>query len=411
MSVLVCLPMSPPPAAPRVRRCSEQPPGRGALPLVGRAVATPARFPPLPRFVYALPVLLAALLVGCASDSHDLSLPQNRALRDCINAANAMRAGEYDRAKAELDDALPLMGGIIANDADARRARRLFFGEEAGKTFIGEPYERVMAFYYRGILYWRDGELDNARACFRSAQFQDADVEHHEYASDYVLLDYLDGYLTAKLGGDGSDMLARARTNARGSSPPPYHVPANVMCFIEFNHGPVKFAAGNYGELLRVRPGGGDVQSVTVRLAEQQFPLVPYDDLFFQASTRGGREMDHILAGKAVFKGTTDTLGTAAIFSGIGLAAADKGEAGAIVAGAGVLTKLIAAAVTPDADTRVWYNLPQFLTFAALQLPPGSHTVMVDFKSATGQTLLTREATFSVSESGRDVVLFFSSIP
>jgi hypothetical protein len=31
-------------------------------------------------------------------------------------------------------------------------------------VFIGEPYERAMAYYYRGLLYWRDGEIDNARA-------------------------------------------------------------------------------------------------------------------------------------------------------------------------------------------------------------------------------------------------------
>jgi len=78
------------------------------------------------------------------------------------------------------------------------------------KTFLGEPYERVMAYYYRGILYWMDGEPDNARACFRSAQLQDSDTVDKTYASDYALLDYLDGLASLKLGADGSDAFKRA---------------------------------------------------------------------------------------------------------------------------------------------------------------------------------------------------------
>jgi hypothetical protein len=76
-----------------------------------------------------------------------------------------------------------------------------------------------MAYFYRGILYWMDGEIDNARACFRSAQFMDSDAENQSYANDYVLLEYLDGFATAKLGGDGSDALARSRKVARLESP------------------------------------------------------------------------------------------------------------------------------------------------------------------------------------------------
>ena len=44
-----------------------------------------------------------------------------------------------------------------AADKSARKARG-YFHEESSKGFRGEPYERVMAYYYRGILYWMDGE-------------------------------------------------------------------------------------------------------------------------------------------------------------------------------------------------------------------------------------------------------------
>jgi len=105
-----------------------------------------------------------------------------------------------------------------------------------------------MAYYYRGILYWFDGELDNARACFRSAQIMDGDAENKSYASDYVLLDYLDGLATARLGGDGSDALKRAEAEARMTKPPEYDLKANVLFFVEFGNGPLKYATGQYGE-------------------------------------------------------------------------------------------------------------------------------------------------------------------
>ena len=145
-----------------------------------------------------------------AADRGQPEVPErDRVLYDYRAAATALRTGRYDVAKSRLDDAIARIGGIIANDADAAKARSLF-AAESSKTFIGEPYERVMAYYYRGILFWRDGEPDNARACFRSGQFLDSGTAEEKYQADYVLLDYLDGFVSTKLQADGSDALARA---------------------------------------------------------------------------------------------------------------------------------------------------------------------------------------------------------
>jgi hypothetical protein len=334
---------------------------------------------------------------------------RDRVLWDYRMAAAAMRRGYYDEARRVLDDALPRIGGIVANDKDARKARSAFHAE-AKKTFIGEPYERVMAYYYRGILYWMQGEPDNARACFRSAQFQDADVENHEYASDYVLLDYLDGLISAKLGGDGSDSWKRARANAKNSLPPPYNVKANVMVFIDFGYGPVKYATGAYHEELRLRPGPVGACSILLRVGPRQHALVPYDDLYFQASTRGGRVMDHILANKAVFKTATGVVGDAGLIAGLALAASDKPEAAAVAGGIGVLSKIISLATTPAADTRAWDNLPQYLSFAALEMPAGPGTISIEFRDAGGRALATRNLSFVVPPPPRETVLFVSDL-
>jgi len=373
-------------------------------------------------------ILIALLfLTGCVTQTRVVQLtgnllvdgpmmitngpPQDKVLWQCRTAAAALRHGQFDYAKQLLDDALLTTGGI-STDKSARLARS-YFHPESTKTFIGEPYERVMAYYYRGILYWRDGEPDNARACFRSAAIQDADAENHEYAADYVLLDYLDGLATAKLAGDGSDAFKRADKEAREAKPPPADPKANVLFFFEFGPGPFKFAAGEFRQELRFGVEKSPVHSVEVVVDGKQIRAGPYDDLYFQATTRGGRVMDHILANKAVFKGATDTAGNLGIFGGA-IAASQRDrtsqEVGLGLIAAGLISKVISASTTPEADTRGWDNLPRYLSFAALALPPGPHTATIEFYDAGGRALprFTKTFNLTVPADGKDKVVFVS---
>jgi hypothetical protein len=334
---------------------------------------------------------------------------KDRVLWQCRTAATAMRRGEFEEAKRLLDDALLTIGSLTADEKSARKARG-YFSEEARKAFRGEPYERVMAYYYRGILYWMDGEPDNARACFRNAQIHDADAENKEYAADYVLLDYLDGFATAKLSGDGSDALKRAMEVSKSGNPPPYDTSANTLFFVEFGHGPTKYATGEFREQLRFLPGRSAAQSVVIKVENKSIGLRPYDDLTYQATTRGGRVMDHILANQAVFKSATDVAGNVGLISGLIIAQnRDTREIGLGLAAAGLLSKIVSAATTPAADTRAWDNLPQYLSFAAVPLPPGEHQATVEFLDPSGRPLtnLTRTMTINV-KTDRDTVVFLS---
>ena len=329
-----------------------------------------------------------------------------------------LRRGQYPQAAAILDQALARINAIYGPDKDAKKARNLFH-EESKKGFIGEPYERVMAYYYRGILYWHAGESDNARACFRNAQIIDADTETKTYAADYVLADYLDGFITDALGGDGADAIKRANENAKMWRPPGFDRAANVFFFVDYGNGPTKFATGEYGEELRFRCTDSPVRSARVHVNGRELKAPPYDDLCFQATTRGGRVMDHILANKAVFKSTTSTLGTAAIVTGAVLATQrDTQTAGLAVMGAGLISTIISAATTPAADTRAWESLPLYLSFTFAQLPPGRQTATVEFLDGSNRIIanLTKTVTFAVPErptvpgSGQtgDVVIFVS---
>jgi hypothetical protein len=205
--------------------------------------------------------------------------------------------------------------------------------------------------------------------------------------------------------------LNRAESHAKISTPPPYDTKANLLIFADFGPGPTKFAAGEFSELLMFRAGATAIRKVQVQLAGKTYQLRPYDDLYFQATTRGGRVMDHILANKAGFKRTTDTVGNAALVSGLVLANQRETQAAGLgVAAFGLLSKLTSAATTPEADTRAWDNLPLYLSFASLDAPPGEQTATIDFLDEANRLMpgLTKTVTCTVPASPQIKVIYIS---
>jgi len=377
-------------------------------------------------FIIALAVSL--LVAGCATTERTPpqrltgnpavdtpTLLTNGPSRDKVlwqyrTAATAMQRGQFDEARQLLDDAILTISGIIGKDAEGRKARG-YFSPEARKTFIGEPYERVMAYYYRGILYWMDGEPDNARACFRSALFEDSDTLDKKYAADYVLLDYLDGLASVKLSGDGSDALKRAQSAVRISMPGSYNRNANLLVFVDFGRGPTKHAAGRHGEHLMFQEHPCKIRGAQLQIAGKTYQVRAYDDLNYQATTRGGRVMDHILANKATFKDATGIAGDAAIVSGVVLAHNRDTQPIALGAiGLGIISKIASASTRADADTRSWDNLPLYLSFAHLDVPAGEQAVTIDFLDEGNHVItgLTKKMTINVPPNGADKVVYVS---
>lgn len=354
----------------------------------------------------ALSIALLTPSVALAAKPKD-TVDKDLVLKHYTASSAALQRGDYAEAKARLDAAISAIGGVMVDEAGAKKARSLWSNESA-KLFIGEPYERVMAYTYRGMLYWMDGEYDNARACFRSGQFTDADAEAKTYASDYVLLDYLDGLATAKLGGDGTDALQRA-TKLSNQPPPNYDTKINTLIFMEFGHGPTKVAAGKHQELLKVQTGHSPITSAVVKVGDQQAGLCACDDLNFQATTRGGRVMDGVLGNKAVFKDNTGAAGDLALRGAMNSARnggggdLTKGLAigGALLKGASFMTKT-------KADTRAWAQLPAHLGVVLLQLPPGRHVACIEFLDSAGKLVSKRDVTITVAAEKPDTVVFVS---
>lgn len=333
---------------------------------------------------------------------------RDKALWSYRVAASAIRRGEYDEARARLDDALARSAAALAPNSEAAKSRRLF-GREETKPFAGESYERIMGNYYRGLIYWRDGEPDNARALFRTGEFIDGDATDKTYAGDWVLLDYLDGFVTRKLAGDGSDALVRARAAAQAqgrATPPDYDPQANVLLFVDYGPGPRKYPSGEYGELLKIAVDDSPVASARLAVDGREIDLPPYDDIGWQATTRGGRVMDHILGNKAVFKQNTDTLGDVALVGAVGTSAFGTGKDSQNVAlglaAVGLISKIASAATQTEADTRMWDNLPRYLSFGALRLPPGDYPATLTFYSPAGRILPGRTQQFLISVPASD---------
>lgn len=305
--------------------------------------------------------------------------PRNEVLNQQRIGLSAMEIGEKELAARSFDRALLGIEAVYANNEDAKRARSLWHAEGA-KDFKGEPYERSMAYMYRGLLYMADGDYENARASFKAGQLQDQLSEKEEFAGDFASLDLLAGF-ASKCNGDTD--LANEFFDSVASQRPGFSRPQasdNVLIVAETGAGPEKLATGAAKEELRFRRGSGFTdERVGLRVNGRELRTNVDEDLYYQASTRGSRPIDKILAGHAQFKEANAVSGQVLALSGMQtmrLAAMQNNGnlagAGAAVALFGIGQQLVANAMKAEADTRTWESLPDQVHFATASVKPGT---------------------------------------
>jgi tetratricopeptide (TPR) repeat protein len=289
----------------------------------------------------------------------------------------AMEMGAFDLAEESFDTALLNIETVFTDDASAEKARSLWY-DEGRKFFKGEPYERAMAYYYRGLLYLQKGDYENARACFKGGILQDAMAEEERYRADFALLIFLEGWASHLL---GDKDLAKSAFDEVKTFHPDFIPPKpedNVLLIAETGWAPMKVAIGpDQSELIFERAYGFQDHSAKFQLEWNSVPAYPMEDIFWQANTRGGREVDKILAGKVQFKNEKEEMGRA--LTDLSLAgliyAPHLGEASeevAIVAGIlgiiGITQRSMAANTQTRADTRYWANLPDQVHIQTLHI-------------------------------------------
>jgi hypothetical protein len=293
-------------------------------------------------------------------------------------------------------------------------------GSEGSKTWKGDPYERAMNAFYTGLLYLWRGEPDNARAAFKKGILADGESSDEKFQADFTLLFWLAGRMSLLMGSasDAEDFFAEARTansfsvghGSRGSEPNPVlREPArgNLVCLVEVGLGPEKYPAGDQGELARFRPRWHPAQTARIVLDGRELGLTTVlVDVDYQARTRGGTEMEGIRQGKAVFKTVTGVAGV--VMLGHGAHDRGAGKRDALIAGGGLL--LLSLLTSAEADVRHWPTLPSTVQCLTADVPPGSHTLRIEFLDGRGAELpdLSQEWAVEVPEVGESYYLFRS---
>jgi tetratricopeptide (TPR) repeat protein len=344
----------------------------------------------------ALPATLSAAEIAAkkiANDAQQFSADKPAALQPIYNALwvegehNAvlnfnylglasLELGDYAVAEKAFDAAIERIEAIYADNPSAQKAKSLFAAEKV-KDFKGEPYERAMTYFYRGILYVRAGDYQNARASFLSAERQSTLSENETYDSTFGLMDYLAGWSSYC---DG-DVSRAQELGARASKVQPQifdslRPDVSYIGLIDVGTGPIKFGTGQYGEKLSFKSSGEPptISSVEANAATISSPLVA-GDLNWQAFTRGGRPVDAILNGKAQWKSGTNAASAALTTAGYvtsveGALSGNQNlqNAGTIGMAVGIIGGLFAKAMNPAADTREWSNLPADIAVGSGQL-------------------------------------------
>ena len=332
--------------------------------------------PPLPPVPYdAGPEVFQARLTT--------DLPTNRVLNQMEIGARAFWKGDYATAKPALDDAIMRIDAVFADSETAAKARKLWY-DEGSKDFKGEPYERAMVFLYRGLIYLHDGDYENARAAFRRGLMQDAFAEEDQNRSDFALLLYLDAWASHV---NGDDDLAEETLGQLKKLRPDFGgfgQKDDTLVLAETGQAPRKLGDGASHAYFVYRRGKpileNQVQVLHGAAALQAYPM---EDIFYQASTRGGREIDKILAGKAQFKATTGGVGsfladTSVALSSNSAAFSANGDYGGAVAAVGVVSGvllIVSSSTKPQADVRTWSSLPD--TVHVLTLASGGKALQL----------------------------------
>ncbi len=295
-------------------------------------------------------------------------------------------------------------------------------GREDQKTYKGDPYEQAFNSIYTGILYWLRAEPDNARASFQEAILRDSASTDDRFKSDLALAFFLAAWASRDMGkpADAKSLLAEARaaraaavkSGARGTSEPRVFdamMDANVLVLASVGRGPHKVPGGKFGEVAVVEQTRSEVTGAFVTIGSQRLRTETLVDVYFQASTRGGRWMDGLRAGKAVFKDIASTAGVILTQQGL-TQRRNKNRGAFLIAGIGAM--LMSAAVSAEADVRCWRTLPDTVQAAAARVPPGKRRITIDFVGVGGRALprFRRELTIDVPVHGT-LVLHLPSIP
>lgn len=282
----------------------------------------------------------------------------------------ALAAGDVNTAEKAFEAAVARIEMIYADNPEAQKAKSLWSAEKV-KDFKGEPYERSMTYFYRGLVWAAKGDFQNARAMFKQADYQDTVAEAEQYAGDFGLMPYMAGWASYC---DGNTQLSRDFMQQAAKGDKAYEglsADKPVLVLFETGRAPFKYGAGKFGEALKWQPHALPAATVKAACVEGRASSCLADkfsvgaDIGYQATTRGGRPVDAVLGGKASFKEGAQTVSDVATTIGaVGLQTAlatgnsDSANLGMLGMFAGLVAQGVAQSTQAQADIREWEQLP-----------------------------------------------------
>lgn len=307
---------------------------------------------------------------------------RNQVQHDMELGISALELGRHKCAKIVLEDAYRKIETVYA-DNDAAKAARSNFVPESNKDFKGEPYERAMVGYYLGLTDMMSGDLENAKVSFRWGEFQDTMSASEDYQSDLAIMNMLMGWVDQcngdSIGAEEHYKIA-IQYNDTFVIPDESH---NLLLIGETGKGPVKIQSGDYKDALSYdKSPAMTAQEVVFFTNESSIKGFLTEDIYRQATTLGGRQVDKILAGKAQFKENAENISN--VTSGIAEIGLDTAVVSSLlgdsdVAGVGLafavggflfsaVSDTVADATKPEADIRYWNNLPEHIYTATTKI-------------------------------------------
>lgn len=310
---------------------------------------------------------------------------------------------DYDLAEAERAflRAYEVINSVGVNDGG--RSLGAVLVDEKIKIWKGEPYERAMANFYLGLVYYMREDYGNARGAFENALFKLRDysanekksqrLDYRDVESNFAVAAIMLGKSWQKL---GREDLARANLTRAGELQPQLreiadydrNMQANLLLVIDLGHGPQKVTDFD-GSIVGFAPTPAQVgppprASVRVdgqvmnesRLGEATI------DLLAMAQDRRWQSIDTI---RAVKSGIGTGMIAAGAYEGSrGLSGHGSAQRRDLTAAAALIGMGLLLKATSQADVRQWEMLPRTVYVMPLHVSPGAHDVVVEFPGIPG---------------------------
>jgi len=321
-------------------------------------------------------------------------------------ALNNLRLGSADLARYDLQGAQDafLKAYEVLNSFGANNGGRTLGAvlvDEKIKIWRGEPFERAMANFYLGVIYYMQHDYNNARAAFENALFKLKDYdgktdnkdEFHEADSNFVVATIMLGRCWQHLGRDdlagaNFDAVAKARPDLAPLANYERNAQSNLLLVVEYGHGPYRKTTFD-GSILGFAPTPeqvGPIPPPRVQVDGQWVNSHPFHeapiDLLAMAQDRKWQSIDTIRAVKSAIG--TGLLAGGAVEGVRGLNESGSRQRTDLIVGASLLAAGAVLKATSQSDVRGWDMLPRSVFLIPLRVSPGTHDVTVEFPRAGG---------------------------